>query len=61
MDITGLSPGVYRICTTIDPLDEFFEKNERNNQRWTDVRINIATGRVRILASQQARCGPHVP
>jgi Lysyl oxidase len=61
MDITGLAPGVYRICTTIDPLDEFLEKSERNNQRWTDVRINIATGRVRILASQQARCGPHVP
>jgi hypothetical protein len=61
MDITGLAPGLYRICTTIDPLDEFLEKNERNNQRWTDVRINIATGRASILGTQQARCGPHVP
>jgi lysyl oxidase len=61
MDITGLTPGVYRICTTIDPLDEFVEKNERNNQRWTDVRINIAAGRARILASAIAPCGPHRP
>ena len=60
MDITGLAPGVYRICTTIDPLDEFVEKNERNNQRWTDVRINIGTGTVTPLATAIAACGPHV-
>jgi hypothetical protein len=61
MDITGLAPGIYRICTTIDPLDEFLEKNERNNQRWTDVRVNIGTGAVRILATAIGACGPHVP
>jgi Lysyl oxidase len=61
MDITGLRPGVYRICTTIDPLDEFVEKREGNNQRWTDVRINIATGRLRVLGTAIAKCGPHVP
>ena len=60
MDITGLAPGVYRICTTIDPLDEFVEKNERNNQRWTDVRINTGTGTVTTLATAIAACGPHV-
>lgn len=58
MDITGLRRGVYRICTTIDPLNEFVEKHERNNQRWTDVRINIATGRVRVLDTAIAPCGP---
>lgn len=61
MDITGLAAGVYRICTTIDPLGEFVEKNERNNQRWTDVRINIAAGTVQVLATRQGVCGPSVP
>jgi Lysyl oxidase len=61
MDITGLRAGVYRICTTIDPLGEFVERNERNNQRWTDVRINVATGFVQVLATAIERCGPNVP
>jgi hypothetical protein len=61
MDVTGLAPGVYRICTTIDPLGEFVEKREGNNQRWTDVRIDLATDTVRVLATAVARCGPGVP
>ena len=61
MDITGLRRGVYRICTTIDPLDEFIEEHERNNQRWTDVRINIAAGTVRVVGTAIAACGPRVP
>jgi hypothetical protein len=56
MDITGIAPGIYRICTTIDPLDEFVEKNERNNQRWTDVRIRLATRTVRVLGTAIGRC-----
>ncbi|MGI8762514.1 MAG: lysyl oxidase family protein [Ilumatobacteraceae bacterium] len=58
MNITGLRPGTYRICTTIDPFNDFVEKYETNNQRWTDLRIDIAAHQVDVLASQRGPCGP---
>ncbi|MBA3289110.1 MAG: hypothetical protein H0U21_14025 [Acidimicrobiia bacterium] len=61
MDVTRLAAGVYRICTTIDPLKEFVELDESNNQRWTDVRLDLATGEVEVLATRIRPCGPTVP
>lgn len=60
IDITGLAVGTYRICTTVDPLGEFEEKNEANNQRWTDVHINLAAHKVTVLGTAVAPCGPTV-
>ncbi|MEA2621435.1 MAG: hypothetical protein QOH61_345, partial [Chloroflexota bacterium] len=51
MDVTGLAPGTYRICTTVDPLGEFKEKVETNNQRWTNVKINIPNHKVKVLGT----------
>jgi len=61
MDVTDIRAGTYRICTTIDPLEEFVEKVETNNQRWTDVRIDLSTGQVAVLATAVGACGPTVP
>ncbi len=56
MNVTGLPPGIYRICTTVDALDDFFEKKEANNQRWTDVEIDLAARRLDVLASSGGSC-----
>lgn len=61
MDVTDIHSGNYRICTTVDPLKEFREKDETNNQRWTDVHINMATTTVSVLATGIAPCGPEIP
>ncbi len=61
MDVTGLAPGVYRICSTVDPLDDFLEEREDNNQRWTDLRIDITADEVEVLGTGVAACGPNVP
>jgi hypothetical protein len=58
MDVTHVSSGVYRICTTVDPLREFVEGNERNNQRWTDVRLDMRQNTARVIATKVGRCGP---
>jgi hypothetical protein len=60
IDVTGLRTGTYRICTSIDPLQDFVEESESNNQRWTDVRINRQARTVRVLATAIGRCGPNV-
>lgn len=60
MDVTGIHAGTYRICTTVDPLGEFEEKNESNNQRWTDVSINLAQNHVKVLGTGVGACGPTV-
>lgn len=61
MDVTGLPPGEYRICSTVDPLGDFTEKNESNNQRWTDVHIDLSMDEVTVLDTGVGRCGPGVP
>ncbi len=61
MDVTDIPVGVYRICTTVDPLSEFVEKKEANNQRWTDIRVNLATMRVKVLDTAVGRCGLNPP
>ncbi len=60
IDITGLPKGDYRICTTVDPLSEFQETREDNNQRWTDVRINLAKDKAQVVATKAKACGPGV-
>ena len=61
MDVTGLARGVYRICSTVDPLDDFLEEREDNNQRWTDLRIDIAADKIEVLDTAAGPCGPNVP
>ncbi len=61
MDVTGLAPGDYRICATVDPLNDFVEAREDNNQRWTDVHIDIAADQIEVLATGIGACGPTVP
>ncbi len=61
MDVTGLAAGIYRICATVDPLGDFREMSESNNQRWTDVRIDPAMDEVTALATGVGACGPSVP
>ena len=51
MDVTHLAVGDYRICVTVDPLGEFQEKNESNNQRWTDMHIDLAHNQVTVLGT----------
>ncbi len=59
--MTGLAPDVYRICSTVDPLDDFLEEREDNNQRWTDLRIDIAADKIEVLDTAAGPCGPNVP
>jgi hypothetical protein len=61
MDITGLAAGVYRLCSTVDPHNDFLETNEVNNQRWTDVQIDIASDTVAVVATGQGACAPPAP
>ncbi len=61
IDVTGIPKGKYRICATVDPLGQFLESNETNNQRWTDVRIDTSTMTVTILDTSAEACGPNVP
>ncbi len=60
MDVTGLAPGVYRICSTVDPLNDFLEVREHNNQRWTDLRIDVAADEVEVAGTAVGACGPNV-
>ncbi len=61
MDITGLPHGDFRMCATVDPLGDFAEKNETNNQRWTDVHIDLSMDEVFVLDTGVGACGPGVP
>lgn len=60
MDITGLRRGTYRICATVDPLGEFLEQREGNNQRRTDVAIDPSAGTVRVIGAANEPCGPEI-
>lgn len=39
IDITGLSPGKYRLRAAADPSNWFLEEDETNNFTWLDMRI----------------------
>ena len=39
IDVTGLTPGRYRLLATADPNSRFQENNEGNNQTWVDVQL----------------------
>jgi len=55
IDITGLTPGQYRLIGTADASDWFLESDNANNVTWVDIRLT-ATDKVRILAR-----GPSAP
>ena len=54
IDITGLSPGKYRLIGTADADDWFLESDNTNNSTWVDIRLT-ATDKVRILRTDPAR------
>lgn len=60
MDVTGLQAADFRLCATVDALDDFAEMREDNNQRWTDVRIDLAANSVVVLTSGMGTCGRRV-
>ncbi len=60
MNVTDLPPGVYRLCSTVDPLNDFLEQREDNNQRWTDLRIDVAADELEVLDTAVGPCGPSV-
>jgi Lysyl oxidase len=39
IDITNLPDGTYRLTTTADEQDWFYESNETNNSTWADLKI----------------------
>jgi Lysyl oxidase len=54
IDITGLTPGRYRLTGTVDAQNYYLESNETNNTTWTILQLN-GDNTVRVI--QQ---GPHV-
>jgi hypothetical protein len=60
MDVSRLPLGTYRICATVDPLGDFVESRDGNNQRWVDVRVDVRAGTVQVLDTAVGRCGPNV-
>ncbi|CAN5446408.1 MAG: hypothetical protein H0V12_07925 [Chloroflexi bacterium] len=58
MDIAGLPKGRYRICTTVDPRNDFIEADERNNHIWHDVDLDPANNTVRRVRTGRTNCRP---
>jgi hypothetical protein len=54
IDITGLSPGRYKLTGTVDEQNYYLESNETNNTTWTILQLN---GNNTVTVIQQ---GPHV-
>jgi hypothetical protein len=48
IDITGLSPGSYRIYATANASHQFLESNYANNSTYADISLN-ADGSLTIL------------
>lgn len=48
VDITGLSPGQYRLNTTADKQNWFVESDETNNGTWVDLQLK-SKGQVRVV------------
>ena len=40
VDITGLTPGRYKLIGTVDPQNYYAESNETNNVTWTILQLN---------------------
>ena len=54
IDITGLTPGRYKLIGTVDAQNYYLESNETNNTTWTILQLN---GDNTVKVIQQ---GPHV-
>jgi hypothetical protein len=54
IDITGLSPGRYKLTGAVDEQNYYLESNETNNTTWTILQLN---GNNTVTVIQQ---GPHV-
>jgi hypothetical protein len=54
IDITGLSPGRYRLKSEADKTNWFVESSESNNATWVDLELKAKGNGIRILSY-----GPH--
>ena len=54
VDITGLTPGQYKLIATVDAQNYYLETKESNNRTWTILQLN---GDNTVTVIQQ---GPHV-
>lgn len=66
IDISDVPDGDYLLCLTADPLLQFKELRDGNNQSWARIRLTTTTEpsykvRVEVLARGQGSCQKQVP
>jgi hypothetical protein len=61
--IPGVADGAYLICLTADPLGQFRERREGNNESWARIRLTTTGGDVdvTVLERGSSPCQRHVP
>lgn len=66
IDISDVADGDYLLCLTADPLKQFKELKDGNNQSWARIRLTTTTDPsfkvdVEVLATGQTGCQKQVP
>jgi hypothetical protein len=61
VDITGLSPGNYRMCVTPNAGGAWLESTIANNSSWVDLAIDISRNKVTVLGHGETECQPDAP
>jgi Lysyl oxidase len=56
IDVTGIAPGKYRLCATVNPQNVWLEKSDANNSYWMDLRIRPSKKTVTILGEGATPC-----
>jgi Lysyl oxidase len=60
IDVTGLNPGRYRVCVTVDKFGWFRETNDANNEAYADISFYATGSTINILGSGTGSCGLRV-
>lgn len=66
IDISDVEDGDYLLCLTADPLEQFKELRDGNNQSWARIRLTTTAQpsfkvKVRVLSRGQSSCQKQVP
>lgn len=58
IDVTGLPPGTYRLCATVNPRGIWTEKNNNhaNNSSWMDLNLDVASNALTVTETGQTPC-----